>query len=136
MINWSSVYHNADSRKIPLYDISILGTLPFYPQHGWQPFRYDDCSSQSSFNCSSHRLFDCSSQNLFVNLVVAGHWKFFCKDTNKFWDKQILGRLFLDYFQAIQVRQHSVTLLHRYIVTFGKFVCSTVTSVYILSILI
>ena len=71
---------------------------------------------------------------MFVKLVVAGHLKFLCKDTKNYFDNQIFGRLFLDYFQAIQVRQHSVTLLHRYIVTFGKFVCSTVTSVYIIYI--
>ena len=67
---------------------------------------------------------------MFVKLVVAGHLKFLCKDTKNYLDNQIFGRLFLDYFQAIQVRQHSVTLLHRYIVTFGKFVCKTL-QVYI-----
>ena len=122
MINRTSVYHNADSRKIPLYDRSILGTLPFYPHHGWQPFRFDDCSSQ--------RLFDCSSQNMFVKLVVAGHLKFFCKDTKNYLDNQIFGRLFLDYFITIQEKTTDVTLLHRYTVTFGKFVCKTL-QVYI-----
>ena len=71
---------------------------------------------------------------MFVKLVVAGHLKFLCKDTKNYLDNQIFGRLFLDYFITIQEKTASVTLLHRYIVTFGKFVCSTVTSVYIIYI--
>ena len=106
-----------------MYGRSILGTLPFYPQHGWQPFLYDDCSSQ--------RLFDCSSQNMFVKLVVAGHLKFLCKDTKNYLDNQIFGRLFFGLFYNYSGKDTaSVTLLHRYTVTFGKFVCKTL-QVYI-----
>ena len=60
---------------------------------------------------------------MFVKLVVAGHLKFLCKDTKNYLDNQILGRLFLDYFITTQEKTASVTLLHRYTVTFGKFVC-------------
>ena len=74
---------------------------------------------------------------MFVKLVVAGHLKFLCKDTKNYLDNQIFGRLFLDYFITIQEKTASVTLLHRYIVTFGKFVCKTLqVYIYILLILI
>ena len=60
------------------------------------------CLSILSMDGSHFDMMIALLRDMFVKLVVAGHWKFFCKDTKKYLDNQIFGRLFLDYFITIQ----------------------------------